>query len=143
MRISATCSDASPSAPRWWWRTDTNFVIPGWSEGPDLRCAIAHRGIPRFLVRSFSLAPRNDPQESEKPRRYAAFYLRSKIRGDAFVLPVAIAGRFRSLRTLKLFCQRPSICFRCFPARFGLGERALCRRRQLLAFRRRCGRDGL
>ena len=23
-------------------------VIPGWSEGPDLRCAIAHRGISRF-----------------------------------------------------------------------------------------------
>src|SRR5450756_3214715 len=26
-------------------------VIPGWSEGPDLRCAIAHRGISRFRVR--------------------------------------------------------------------------------------------
>src|SRR5262249_9079192 len=26
-------------------------VIPGWSEGPDLRCAIAHRGISRFPVR--------------------------------------------------------------------------------------------
>src|SRR5450631_1221129 len=26
-------------------------VIPGWSTGPDLRCAIAHRGISRFRVR--------------------------------------------------------------------------------------------
>jgi hypothetical protein len=26
-------------------------VIPGWSEGPDHRCAIAHRGISRFRVR--------------------------------------------------------------------------------------------
>src|SRR5450756_1174052 len=26
-------------------------VIPGWSEGPDLRCAVAHRGISRFRVR--------------------------------------------------------------------------------------------
>jgi hypothetical protein len=34
-------------------------VIPGWSEGPDLRCAIAHRGISRFRVRVFN-APRND-----------------------------------------------------------------------------------
>src|SRR2546428_320581 len=36
-----------------------SFVIPGWSEGPDLRCAIAHRGISRFRVRVFD-APRND-----------------------------------------------------------------------------------
>src|SRR5205823_3550203 len=28
-------------------------VIPGGSEGSDLRCAIAHRGISRFRVRSF------------------------------------------------------------------------------------------
>src|SRR5260370_42174481 len=34
-------------------------VIPGWSEGPDLRCAIAHRGISRFRVRVFD-GPRND-----------------------------------------------------------------------------------
>ncbi len=30
----------------------TTEVIPGWSEGPDLRCAIAHRGISRFRVRA-------------------------------------------------------------------------------------------
>jgi uncharacterized membrane protein YfcA len=42
------------------------FVIPGWSEGPDPRCAIAHRGISNFSdvqlhigVRIFD-APRND-----------------------------------------------------------------------------------
>jgi hypothetical protein len=34
-------------------------VIPGWSEGPDLRCAIAHRGISRFRVRCCA-SPRND-----------------------------------------------------------------------------------
>src|SRR3981081_1083642 len=34
-------------------------VIPGWSEGPDLRCAIAHWGISRFRVQRFAL-PRND-----------------------------------------------------------------------------------
>src|SRR5258706_13418933 len=28
-------------------------VIPEWSEGPDLRCTIAHRGILGFRVRSF------------------------------------------------------------------------------------------
>src|SRR5436305_2170124 len=38
-------------------------VIPGWSERPDLRCAIAHRGMTqviraRFRVRIFD-APRN------------------------------------------------------------------------------------
>src|SRR5438445_9743830 len=32
---------------------------PGWSEGPDLRCAIAHWGISRFRVRCFA-SPRND-----------------------------------------------------------------------------------
>src|ERR1700730_17409882 len=44
-------------------------VIPGWSEGPDLRCAIAHRGISRFRVRVFD-APRNDDSEQTilKPR---------------------------------------------------------------------------
>jgi hypothetical protein len=29
-------------------------VIPGWCEAPDLRCAIAHRGISRFRVRCFT-----------------------------------------------------------------------------------------
>src|SRR5258705_8674376 len=29
-------------------------VIPGWSEGPDRRCAIAHRGISRFRVRAIA-----------------------------------------------------------------------------------------
>src|SRR5450631_3421874 len=40
-------------------RSDPYSVIPGWSEGPDLRCAIAHRGISRFRVRCFA-SPRND-----------------------------------------------------------------------------------
>ena len=37
----------------------SNHVIPGWCEAPDLRCAIAHRGISRFRVRCFA-SPRND-----------------------------------------------------------------------------------
>jgi hypothetical protein len=40
-------------------RSNPPFVIPGWSEGPDLRCAIAHRGISRFRARCFA-SPRND-----------------------------------------------------------------------------------
>src|SRR5450631_1553700 len=32
-------------------RSNPEAVIPGWSAGPDLRCAIAHRGISRFRVR--------------------------------------------------------------------------------------------
>jgi hypothetical protein len=38
---------------------DRDSVIPGWSTGPDLRCAIARRGISRFRVRCFA-SPRND-----------------------------------------------------------------------------------
>src|SRR6267142_1935043 len=40
-------------------RSNPDSVIPGWSAGPDLRCAIAHRGISRFRVRCFA-SPRND-----------------------------------------------------------------------------------
>ena len=39
--------------------SNPDTVIPGWSAGPDLRCAIAHRGISRFRVRCFA-SPRND-----------------------------------------------------------------------------------
>src|SRR5229473_5343632 len=39
--------------------SNSRTVIPGWSAGPDLRCAIAHRGISRFRVRC-SASPRND-----------------------------------------------------------------------------------
>jgi len=39
--------------------TKSAFVIPGWSERPDLRCAIAHRRISRFRVRCCA-SPRND-----------------------------------------------------------------------------------
>ena len=40
-------------------RLSSDSVIPGWCAGPDLRCAIAHRGIRRFRVRDWR-APRND-----------------------------------------------------------------------------------
>src|SRR3954447_3390873 len=47
-------------------------VIPGWSEGPDLRCAIAHRGISRFsdvqlhIVVRCCASPRNDEAGSRQ-----------------------------------------------------------------------------
>ena len=57
------------SAGRRWsrsWRSKET-VISGWSEGPDLRCAIADRGISRFRVRIFD-APRNDGLKTRPPR---------------------------------------------------------------------------
>ena len=57
--------------------------------------------------------------------------LASKIRGDAFALPVAIAGRFRALRTLKLLLLRGGAGIGGFAARLGFGERTLGGRRQL------------
>src|SRR5713101_10097173 len=60
-------------------------VIPGWSEGPDLRCAIAHRGISRFRVRVFD-APRNDE-----------VYLRNARDHFGCAAAVAVAGFFRLL----------------------------------------------
>src|SRR5579872_2186220 len=45
-------------------KQSSSLVVPGWSEGPDLRCAIAHRGTSRFsdaqvrtLIRSFYSRP--------------------------------------------------------------------------------------
>src|SRR5204863_9135860 len=56
--MSTSCSRRSP---------DTDYVIPGWSEGPDRRCAIAHRGISRFRVRRCA-TPRNDgPTQRLRP----------------------------------------------------------------------------
>src|SRR5260221_13976574 len=57
-------------------RSKSTSVIPGWSEGPDLRCAIAHRGISRFRVRCGAChraalcadplaSPRNDAPATE------------------------------------------------------------------------------
>ena len=54
---------------------------------------------------------------------------------DALTLPIAISGRFRALRTLKLLLMRRGAGLGGLAARFGLGERALGGRRQLLAFR--------
>src|SRR3954467_15879061 len=47
--MSALLSQRSLRANR---RRNSAFVIPGWSAGPDLRCAIAHRGISRSRVRA-------------------------------------------------------------------------------------------
>src|SRR4030095_14607183 len=46
---------------------DVEVVIPGWSEGPDLRCASAHRGISRFRVRCCA-SPRNDGTKHQGTR---------------------------------------------------------------------------
>src|SRR4051794_5018301 len=51
---------------------DHGYLVSSFRDGalaPDLRCAIAHRGISRFRVRCFA-SPRND--ERTPPRRYAA-----------------------------------------------------------------------
>src|ERR1700732_1350319 len=50
-------------------RAQRRAVIPGWSEGPDLRCAIAHRGISRFRVRCFA-SPRNDRSSRRQNRAF-------------------------------------------------------------------------
>src|SRR5258708_32518574 len=55
------------------WRAKVaSAVMPGWSEGPDLRCAIAHRGISRFRVRCFA-SPRNDVSLLPHPFRRTLF----------------------------------------------------------------------
>ena len=65
-----------------------------------------------------------------------------EIRGDALVLPIAIAGRLRPLRALELLGRRLGVCRGGLPARFGFGERALGRRRERFAFRRDAVGDG-
>src|SRR6202035_3277674 len=70
-KAAISISSKPPSARRWASRRFISCtVIPGWSEGPDLRCAIAHRGISSFsdvqlhiVVRIFD-APRNDERAS-------------------------------------------------------------------------------
>ena len=67
----------------------------------------------------------------------------SKIRGDAFALPVAVAGRFRALRTLQLLLRRRGAGrSRSLAACFGLGQRALGGRRERLAGRAGNAADG-
>jgi len=56
-RIASDSIFKEPRKPR--------AVIPGWSAGPDLRCAIAHRGISRFRVRCFA-SPRNDGERDKR-----------------------------------------------------------------------------
>jgi hypothetical protein len=48
-------------------RDESILVIPGWTEGPDLRCAIAHRGILGFRVSRYR-APWNDNVWHTGPR---------------------------------------------------------------------------
>ena len=66
-----------------------------------------------------------------------------KIRSDAFALPIAIPGRFRTLRSLELLLMRRGAGLGGLSAGIGLGERALGGGRQLLAFRGWRGRSGL
>src|SRR6266581_2780411 len=88
--------------------SSTAMVIPGWSEGPDLRCAIAHWGISRFRVRVD--APRNDESHLEQfddlgdrnlPLREHEFF--------GFALPFAMARLKRILRGQAMFEDEPRI----------------------------------
>jgi hypothetical protein len=57
---------------------------------------------------------------------------RSEIGGDALGLPVAVAGRLGSLRSLQLLRPRLGLRRSGLPARLGFGQRALgCRRERL------------
>src|SRR6266480_6996187 len=47
-------------------------VIPGWSERPDLRCAIAHRGIWRLFARDSGFASSMCPGMSARVDVYSA-----------------------------------------------------------------------
>ena len=52
---ACAASTPSPRSTTTCWRFDR--VIPGWSAGPDLRCAIAHRGILRIPGSMLRIAP--------------------------------------------------------------------------------------
>src|SRR3954454_11386846 len=61
----------------------------------------------------------------------------SEVGSDALALPIAIAGRFGSFWALQLLWRRLAVIFgsdcRSLPARFGLGQRTLGGRGELLA----------
>ena len=61
----------------------------------------------------------------------------SKVRGDALVLPIAVARRFRPFRPLQFPGHRMRVGLGGLAAGFRFGERALRGRRQRLAFRGR------
>src|ERR1700682_4213444 len=104
MPISATFTSVSRLERRLWWRAETNLRHSGMrhlvqAPHPYSRSWL---WIPGSLV---SLAPRNDGQEAKSRAICAAFlFSELEIRGDAFVFPVAIAGRFRGLRGPEFPC---------------------------------------
>src|SRR5471032_2047885 len=55
----SAASTPSPKSTTTCWRFSVRSLNgrPGWSEGPDLRCAIAHRRTSRFRVRCYRIAP--------------------------------------------------------------------------------------
>ena len=57
----------------------------------------------------------------------------SKVRGDTFALPIAVAGGLGSLRSLQFLRRRRGVGSSSLPARFRLGQRALGGRRERLA----------
>src|SRR5207244_2199793 len=76
---------ASPSTRRAFFAATRSWILEtsfrDGPKGPDLRCAIAHRGISRFRVRRYA-SPRNDP--SKKPGRSTGPYYfdqRNRLRG--------------------------------------------------------------
>jgi hypothetical protein len=73
---------------------NSGSVIPGWSEGPDLRCAIAHRGISRFRVRCGAChraALRADPLAA--PRNDGVWVASRNLSSGAFVRPGGVLLR--------------------------------------------------
>src|SRR5438270_78178 len=102
------------------------------------------KAAPRLLpigkpaVRAYSLIWIHIPSVPRPSE--SAWTVLSKIRGDAFVFPIAIAGRLRPLWALELLRRRLSVGVSSLATRFGLGERPPGRRRKRFAFLGRCGR---
>jgi hypothetical protein len=138
-------------------------VIPGWSAGPDLRCAIAHRGISRFRVRCVA-SPRNDgvwvassPQRRQtqihKPKSTYGFALATRC-ARAVHLSSALGGRGEcrvpvapAVSCALVLVERTRVTTSTpespdIPARHGFnslcralpGDRALCHRHQRICF---------
>ena len=108
-RISAIFTSAFRSAPRWWSRAET----------PD------RDSNARSRAAGFSICNRSCRHSWTCVFACPGMTIDSKIRGDALVLPIAIAGRLRSLRALEFLGRRLSVGRGRLPARFGFGERAL------------------
>src|SRR5258705_67690 len=106
----------------WWSIRATRSAIPSASAAP----ASSGRALRRSTANAVLLA------------RFvglgrALAFLSSKIRGDALVLPIAVACRFGALRTLDLLLRRLGVGRGQLPPLLGFGKRALRSRGERLA----------